>query len=135
MPDRLAATRTFALHPLQGGRLRRYAIAFLAISAALALRSIFQPILGGSLHLISISAATVFAAWYCGLWPAIISTVLGVLAANTLFVPPFRPLGPLTERDIVGELLFLAFCAAIVAIGEGGRRALLRLGHVHDVLL
>jgi len=125
MTDRQAAAHTFALHPLQGSTRKRYMVAVLTMVAALALRSIFQPILGGSLHLISISAATVFAAWYCGLWPAVLSTVLGVLAANTLFVPPFRPLGPLTEKDIVGELLFLVFCGAIIAIGEGGRRALL----------
>lgn len=135
MPDRLAATRKFALHPLQGSGLKRYTVALLAMAAALALRSVFQPILGGSVHYISITAGTVFAAWYCGLWPAVVSTVLGALAANALFLPPYRLLGPLTERDIVGELLLLLFCAAIIAISEGGRRALLRLGHVHEVLL
>lgn len=135
MPDRLAATRKFALHPLQGSSLKRYTVALLAMAAVLALRSVFQPILGGSAHYISITAGTVFAAWYCGLWPAVVSTALGALAANALFLPPYRLLGPFTERDIVGELLFLLFCAAIIAISEGGRRALLRLGHVHEVLL
>ena len=135
MPDRLAATRRFALNPLQGSGLKRYTVALLAMAAVLALRSVFQPILGGSAHYISITAGTVFAAWYCGLWPAVVSTALGTLAANALFLPPYRLLGPLTERDIVGELLFLLFCAAVIAISEGGRRALLRLGHVHEVLL
>jgi signal transduction histidine kinase len=135
MPDRQAATRTFALHPLQGSKLKRYAVALLAMTAAMALRSLFQPILGGSVHYVSISAATVFAAWYCGLWPAVLATILGTLAANALFLPPYRPLGPFTEKDIIGELLFLVFCAAIIAVGEGGRRALLRLGRVHDMLL
>src|SRR5690348_11697713 len=135
MPDRLAATRRFPLHPLQGSDLKRYAVALLAMAAALAMRSVFQPILGGSVHYISISAGTVFAAWYCGVGPAVVSTVLGALAANALFVPPYRLLGPFTTKDIVGELLLLLFCAAIMAISEGGRRALLRLGHVHEVLL
>lgn len=135
MSDRLAATRRFALHPLQGSDLKRYTVALLAMAAALAMRSVFQPILGASVHYISISAGTVFAAWYCGLGPAVVSTLLGALAANALFVPPYRLLGPLTTKDIVGELLLLLFCAAIIAISEGGRRALLRLGHVHEVLL
>jgi signal transduction histidine kinase len=135
MPDRQPSTRTFALQPLQGSNLKSYAIALLAMTAALALRSVFQPILGGSMHYVSISAGTVFAAWYCGLGPAVLATILGSLAANALFLSPYQPLGPFTEKDIIGELLFLVFCAAIIAVAEGGRRALLRLGHLHEVLL
>ncbi len=135
MPDRQPGTRTFALQPLQGSKLKCYAIALLAMTAALALRSVFQPILGGSMHYVSISAGTVFAAWYCGLGPAVLATILGSLAANALFLSPYQPLGPFTEKDIIGELLFLVFCAAIIAVAEGGRRALLRLGHLHEVLL
>ncbi len=135
MLDRHASTRTFSLHPLQGSRLKRHAVALLAMTAALALRAIFQPVLGGSMQLVSISAATVFAAWYCGLWPAALSTILGTLAANALFVPPYGPLGPLTQRDLIGELLFFVFCAAIIAVGEGGRRAFLRVGQVREMLL
>ena len=135
MPDPQPTARTFALQPLQGSKLKSYAIALLAMTAALALRSVFQPILGGSMHYVSISAGTVFAAWYCGLGPAVLATILGSLAANALFLSPYQPLGPFTEKDIIGELLFLVFCAAIIAVAEGGRRALLRLGHLHDVLL
>jgi signal transduction histidine kinase len=135
MPGQNAATRTFALLLLQGGKLKRYAVAVLAMAAALALRSFFQPILGGDMHYVSISAATVFAAWYCGLWPAVLSTIFGTLAANALFRPPYGPLGPFTEKDVIGELLFLALCGAIIALGEASRRAVLRLGHVHEVLL
>jgi signal transduction histidine kinase len=35
----------------------------------------------------------------------------------------------------VGELLFLVFAGAIIAMGEAGRRSWIRLGHVHEVLL
>jgi signal transduction histidine kinase len=135
MFDRQAATRAFTLDPLEGSKLKRYAVALLAMAAALALRSLFQPILGASGHFISISAATVFAAWYCGFGPAALSTILGMLAANVLFVPPYRLLGPITEKDVAGELLFLLIFAAIIAVGESGRRALLRLGHAHETLL
>lgn len=135
MFDRQAVTRTIPLHPLEGNKLKRYAVALLAMVAALALRSLFQPFLGGSVHFVSISAATVFASWYCGLGPAAVSTILGMLAANTLFLSPYQPLGPLTERDLSGELLFLLVCAAIIAVGESGRRALLRLGQAHETLL
>jgi signal transduction histidine kinase len=135
MFDRQAATRPFTLDPLEGSKIKRYAVALLAMAAALALRSLFQPILGSSVHFISISAATVFAAWYCGLGPAALSTILGMLAANVLFVPPYTPLGPMTDKDLATELLFILICAAIIAIGEGGRRALLRLGHAHETLL
>ena len=135
MPDRQPATRPFALQPLQGSKLKRYAIALLGMAAALALRSLFQPILGGSMHYVSISADTVFAAWYCGLGPAVLATILGSVAANVLFLSPYQPLGPFTEKDIIGELLFLLFSAAIIAVAEGGRRALLRLGHLHEILL
>jgi len=135
MSDRQEFTRRFTLHPLQGSKLKRYAVALLAMTTALALRSVFQPILGGSMHYVSISAATVFAAWYCGLGPAVLATIVGSLAANAFFLSPYQPLGPLTVKDVVGELLFLLFCAAIIAVGESGRRSLLRLERVHDVLL
>jgi signal transduction histidine kinase len=135
MFDRQAATRAFTLDPLEGSKLKRYAVALLAMTAGLALRSVFQPVLGSSGHFISISAATVFAAWYCGLGPAALSTILGMLAANLLFVSPYKPLGSITERSVVRELLFLLIFAAIIAVGEGGRRALLRLRHAHETLL
>jgi signal transduction histidine kinase len=136
MPDkRAAADRLLTLPPIQGSYLKRYGIALLAMTCALALRAMFQPILGDSMHYVSISAATVFAAWYCGLWPAILATSAGILAANAFFVPPYHLLGPITEKATIGEILFLAFCGAIIALGENGRRAVLRLGHVHEVLL
>jgi len=135
MFDRQATTRAFTLDPLEGSKFKRYAVALLAMTAALALRSLFQPLLGATGHFISISAATVFASWYCGLGPAALSTIVGMLAANVLFVPPYRLLGPLTEQDVAGELLFVLICAAIIAVGEGGRRALLRLRHAHETLL
>jgi signal transduction histidine kinase len=120
--------------PLEGDAFKRYAVALLAMIMALALRAIFQPILGGSMHYVSVSAATVFAAWYCGVGPAVVATIAGTCASNLLFYPPYRLWGRLTERDIIGELLFLAFCAAIIVLGETARRAVLRLGHVHEVL-
>jgi signal transduction histidine kinase len=135
MLDRHALTRTFSLPPLQGSKLKRYTLALLAMAVALGLRSIFQPILGGSMHYVSISAATVFAVWYCGVGPAIFSTLVGIVGANVLFVAPNLPLGRYTEREIVGEVLFLVFSAAIIVLGESGRRAWLRLGHMHEVLL
>src|SRR5438309_244665 len=135
MPERPASTSTLALLPLEGGKLKRYGLALLGMAVALALRSVFQPVLGGSMHWVSISAATVFAAWYCGAWPAALSTVLGTLAANALFLTPNRPFGPSSQRGIIGELLFLVFCAAIIVLGEAGRRNYLRLGRAHDILL
>lgn len=134
MPHDRTADRLLSL-PIQGSYLKRFGMAFLAMACALALRAVFQPILGDTMHYVSISAATVFAAWYCGLWPAILATIAGTLGANALFVSPYHLLGPLTQKNIFGEILFLAFCGAIIALGESGRRAVLRLGHVHEVLL
>jgi signal transduction histidine kinase len=105
------------------------------MTVALALRSVFQPVLGGTMHWVSISAATVFAAWYCGAGPAALSTILGTLAANALFLAPNHPLGPSSQKDVIGELLFLIFCAAIIAIGDAGRRNYLLLRRAHEMLL
>ena len=135
MFDRQLATRAFTLEPLEGSKLKRYAVALLALTAALAVQSLFQPVLGASGHFLSIFAATVLAAWYCGFGPAALSTILGMLAANLLFVSPYKPLGPITERNLVRELLFLLICAAIIAVGESGRGALLRLRRTHETLL
>jgi signal transduction histidine kinase len=135
MFERRAAARSVSLRPVQGSKAKRFTLALMAMAVALALRSLFQPILGESMQYVSISAATVFAAWYCGLGPAIVSTIIGVAAANVLFVSPYLPLGRYTEREIVGKLLFLVFAGAIIAMGEAGRRSWIRLGHVHEVLL
>ncbi len=59
----------------------------------------------------------------------------GDSGGERIFVPPYHLLGPITQKAIIGEILFLAFCGAIIALGESGRRAVLRLGHVHEVLL
>src|SRR5207244_13146079 len=82
-----------------------------------------------------LAASAGLAAWVSGRCPALPATMLGTLAANALFLSPYRPLVPFTERDIIGQLLFLVLCAAIIAVGEGGRRALLRLDQVHEMLL
>jgi signal transduction histidine kinase len=134
MSDQVALRRAFTLHPLQGSKAKRYAVALLAMGVALGLRMVFQPILGGSMRYVSISAATAFAAWYCGLGPAILSTILGCLAAASFFSYPFRPLGPLAGRDLVGALLFMASCGAIIVIVESGRRAMFQLEHLHELL-
>jgi signal transduction histidine kinase len=103
----------------------RYGLAILAAMAALFLRELLSPFLGTENPYHTVWAAVVFAAWYCGVGPAILTTLLGGLGVWYWFLPParsFRLQDPKTE--ISGIVGFLFFSGLIIVLGEANRRSL-----------
>jgi len=105
--------------------VRRYGLAILAAIVALALRGLLSPLLGEHNPYHTVWAAIVFSAWYCGLGPTIIATLIALVGTWYWFLPPaasFLLKDPKTA--ISGMIGFLFFSGLIIALGESNRRAL-----------
>jgi signal transduction histidine kinase len=117
--DRVSASRD------GNGIVRRYGFAVLAAIAALWLRSLLTPFLQQSNPYHTMWAAVAFSAWYCGLGPSIVTTLVGVVGVWYWFLPPVHSFvleDP--KAQIAGVLGFLAFSSVIIALGEANRRSL-----------
>ena len=66
----------------------RYVFAIVTVIVFSLLRAALQPLLGEGVPFILYYPAIVIAAWFGGLWPGILSTVLGGLIAWYVFIPP-----------------------------------------------
>jgi len=96
-----------------------------ALGAALlmiALRWILSPLLGDSLPYITFYPAVAFAAWFCGVGPSILVVLVGLIAARYFGVSPREVLSAPDVGHTIGMIAFASGSAAIIAIGEFGRR-------------
>jgi len=104
------------------GPALRYSLAILAAAAALFLRGLLTPLLGNGNQYHTVWLAVVFSAWYCGLGPSIVTTVLGALGVWYWFLPPQHSWIIQDRADAYGLLGLLAFSSAIIVLGESNRR-------------
>lgn len=66
--------------------------------------------------------AVVFSAWYCGVGPASVATVLGFLGTMFGFIPWIHPFRRLDPSEAVGTLAFLLSSIIVVMLGTSRRR-------------
>ena len=66
--------------------------------------------------------AVVFAAWYGGIGPSIVTIVLGASAILYWFLPPYNSFAVRSPAEIFGLLAFLLLSTVIAALGEATRR-------------
>jgi signal transduction histidine kinase len=107
--------------------VRRYGLAIAAALVALLLRQLLSPLLGVENPYHTAWVAVVFSAWYCGLGPSVVTTVLLLIGIWYWFLPPHNSFilqDPKT--GISGMLGFLVFSGLIIALGEANRRSLAR---------
>lgn len=102
--------------------VRPYALAALAVVAALFLRRLLDPLLGGQDPYHTIWLAIVFSAWYCGIGPSMVAVLMAVFGIWYWFLPPYHSLALKGPADIFGVLTFVAFSALMVGLGESTRR-------------
>ena len=101
----------------------RYALAIAAAFAALYFRYLLSPVYGEQNPYHTVWLAVVFSAWFLGLGPSIVTTVVGAAGVWHWFMPAVHA-GALQDRpDLFGMLGFLLFSAVIIAMGESNRRA------------
>lgn len=102
--------------------LVRYGTALLATGAALLAGRALGPLIGDYLPYIAIFPVIALSAWYCGLGPSALATVLALAGLKYWFMSPVHTLGVGTVKQALGMLAFLVASGAIVAIGELRRR-------------
>ena len=106
---------------------RRYTAAILATVAAILFRGLLQPALGSTSPYVTLFAAIAFAVWFCGLGPAILSTLLGLLAAIYFFIPPLGSFAIADNQNLARIAAFLFSAFVILVMGEANRRSRAKL--------
>ncbi len=105
--------------------IRRYGLAILAAIVALLLRHLLTPFLGENNPYHTVWAAVVFSAWYCGLGPSILTTVVSVVGIWYWFLPPAHSFTLDDPKSAISGIVgFLFFSGMIIALGESNRRSL-----------
>lgn len=102
----------------------RYVLGALAGTGSLLLRDFLNPFFGERNPYHTAWLAIVFAAWYCGLGPAILAVTIAATGIWYLFLPPTHSFMGKGVPEISGLLGFLVFSAVIIALGESTRRSI-----------
>ena len=111
---------------ITGARL--YFLAVLSALVALLLRKMLSPVLGPDNPYLIAWAAVVISAWYCGVGPAVVATLLSVLGVWYWFLPYFQTFAFQNPKaEISGMILFLVLATLIIALGDANRRSKARL--------
>src|ERR1700686_4172611 len=100
----------------------RYALAVVAVVIALLLSSALHPLVGERLVYVLILPAIAFSAWYCGIGPSLVATVLalaGAMYGPTTSVHSF-PVPNRSELFLLSALLFSSML--VIAMAESRRR-------------
>ena len=100
----------------------RYGLAIAAAFLALYLRYVLDPLLGHTNPYHVAWLAVVFSAWYCGLWPSILATLIEAVGVWYWFVPSISSSVEIDRARIAGLAGFLIFSSGIIALGESNRR-------------
>jgi signal transduction histidine kinase len=91
----------------------------------LLLRHLLAPLLGGNNPYHTVWAAVVFSAWYCGLGPSILTTLLSMFGVWYWFLQPYLSFHLEDPKSAISGMVgFLFFCGMIIALGESNRRSL-----------
>lgn len=120
----------------------RYVLAILIALVALFFRELLWPLLGSNNPFHTAWAAVIFAAWYCGMGPAIVTAIIDVIGIWYWFLTPAHSFRLSDQKSqIAGMVGFLLFSGFIIALSEANRRSLFRsqsaerrLQQAHDEL-
>jgi two-component system CheB/CheR fusion protein len=96
----------------------RYVVALAAVAAALALRGVLDPLVGGGAATTTIYGAIAVAVWFGGALPGLAAAVAGYVASNYLFIEPRGSISIIDAKEL-GLLVGFAISSAII-IGLGG---------------
>jgi signal transduction histidine kinase len=134
MSPRLSTDRTSEVGNISDA-VRRYCLAIFAAIVALWLRQLLSPLFGESNPYHTLWPAVVFAAWYCGLGPSILTASIGLVGVWYWFLPPYNSFNLHDPKaEISGMLGFLIFSSVIIALGEANRRSVARDKWAEDQL-
>jgi PAS domain S-box-containing protein len=106
--------------------MKPYAVASVAVAAAVLLRMLLDPWLGNAEPLTTVFGAVTVAIWLGGYRPAIFAALLGYLACDWLFLPPRGSFTLELPAERVGLAGYVMTCAIVIGFGEAvraGRRS------------
>lgn len=102
--------------------LLRYALAIVALLGAASICSGVHLLVGDRFSPILLLLAVAFSAWYCGIMPSVVTTILATLGALYGFEPRLHLWPRPTNADLLGIFAFLLSSALIILMGEFRRR-------------
>jgi len=111
-----------------------WAVAALALAAAVLLRWLLDPLMGDGLPLVTLFGAVAGGVWLGGWRPAIAVAVLGYLACDYLFIAPRGELGLHRLELLVGLAAYSFTCALIIGFREALRSAQRRASERGELL-
>jgi K+-sensing histidine kinase KdpD len=106
----------------QSSTFRRYAIAVFSVAAGVSLRFMLAGVLGATVPYITFFPAVMFAAWFGGLGPGILATLLCLAATFAVVMPPYV-MWPSNLADAIGALMFVGVSVFIAILNEAFRRS------------
>ncbi len=101
----------------------QYVAAVLAVLAALLIRMLLAPYLGGQFPFVTVYFVILIVAWNAGLRPALLAIAVGYLGATYFFVPPYFSLATHGISQTIGAGFFLFMSLATAALSEARRTA------------
>ena len=107
----------------------RYVVAITAVALATATRIALNPWLPAKVTLVTFYPAVMIAAWYGGLWPGLVSTLLSTLVAAYLWLPPIAST-TINDRD---DLFALAAFVMVGIVISGLNESLHRVNERQNV--
>ena len=99
------------------GSIARYSGALLAVLVAVLLGLWLEPVLDATVLLLM---ALLAAAWFSGLWPALVASVVATIALDYFFTPPLHTLT--LELSHIPHLLTFGLIAVVFATASAARR-------------
>lgn len=106
-----------------GDAVARYGIALLSVVIGVGIRLPLASTLGSAVPYITLFPAVMFAAWFGGLGPGLLASLLSLAAAEFFVIPPLYRLIPATSADLAGALIFLSVSIFVSVLNEALRRA------------
>ena len=100
----------------------RYICAVTVVVIALLLSRALSHYVGDRVTFVLLLPAVAFSAWYCGIGPSIVATVLSLAGAIYGFFPLIHPIAVLSLSELIPALVFLIACCLVVTMGETRRR-------------
>ena len=100
----------------------RYLLSLVLTAVALLLRWLLNPFLATYAPFVTLYPAVVFAAWYCGIGPSLLTLASAVVGANYWFVIAPQSLGSINTAQLTGTLAFVLVAVLVMVMGESNRR-------------
>ena len=97
--------------------LLRYGCAVAGVGVATWVRLLLDPLLGNQIPYPTLLFAVLLAAWYGGVWPALLAVVLGIFSADYFLVLPRGSFGLTGAEQYIDLALYLAVGVGIAVLG------------------